>query len=896
MKEEKQIRKRSKSFKGSVLFTVVAVMMVLIVFVMATLTIAGAANKRAYASYSKSQTAYTARSAIESVYSAMSDTTNTALSNAVKGLANGSSMDIEVTLPDSSMGTIKDNKIIVECLPVADRYPQVTIDSSGSSLTTVDKDVVRITATAVLGDEESTVSAYYLKDPSSPPPSMFKNALTTMGSALTGTSGKAYGGANVGITASKWIDKLTGTYDTMNLSNNGVMTADFLSNKSISCSGGGKFQFTKPNQGMVILGDFNQMKDNGKFESVVDVSTTSMNYNELPYVYVEGDFNLYQDGYFGDYNRPINIYAGGSVNVSGNLQFYSDIYIYDHDFSKDVSDSNIDASEISSNQLNTTSNFWTGSNPGGLLEWYDNLISKNPDNPSVGSNIFSKGSVAIGQASQSTYKLQGDVIVEKDLTLNGGIEVDGSIVCEGNLILHYGDRDKTIKGGIFCDPDKTTIDNNTKINGEVYTGGDVAEYIQKVNAAAVTNNGGNVVIESSGFKCTLDTTDASTYKTSLQDMITADKNGTGTNGTDTVHLFPASKELIEILGYGDPANKIVNTVAETQNEYTTTINGNTYFKIGKLDKNELSPSEIADLQSSDDTKNTILDESTCDKTIITFGNGKIQSLQVIKQELAADGITLVENSYTYYDGSPEVNDYYKTITLNGASKNVVYIDKNCTIQGTIQFGQTVYIDPSATAGLWIKVGDLTCTNPNGNYNGIIVNDSNPNSLANLYIKQDCKVDLDTGFIFTESYYEKYCNSSTLDVKENPTVDYIPNIYIYSGRGTTHKEVISWWPYQEADVPNTQLYIHNNGMVTAYVVAPYLYLCEDNATSTGQFAGVSYEGETGISGELTILGSAIVGEAKINNDAIVMFIDPTGGGSSTPPGASGDWALLYYQNS
>lgn len=895
MKEEKQIRTRKKSFKGSVLFTVVAVMMVLIVFVMATLTIAGAANKRAYASYSKNQTTYTARSAIESVYTAMSDTSNTALSNAVKGLANGSSMEISVTLPDASMGTIKDNKITVQCLPVADRYSQVTIDSATNSLKSVDRDVVKITATAVLGTEESTVSAYYLKDPSSPPPSMFKNALTTMGSALTGTSGKAYGGANVGITSSKWTDKATGTYDSMNLQNNGVMTADFLSNKSITCGGGGKFQFTKPGQGMVILGDFNQQKDNGKFESIVDVSATSMNYNELPYVYVEGDFNLYQDNYFGSYNNPINIYTGGSLNVNGNLRFYSDIYIYDHDFSKDASDSIIDASEITSNQLNATSNFWTYSDPGGLLGWYDNLISKNPDNPSVGSNIFSKGSVAMGQDSRSTYQVQGDLIVEKDLTLNGGLQIDGSIVCEGNLTIHHGNRDKYVSGGIFCDPDKTTIDNNTKINGQVYNGGDVAEYIKNVNANATSNNGDVIVVASSGFKYTLDTTDASTYKTSLKNMISADKNGTGTNGTDTVHLFPASKELIEILGYGDPANKIINTVAETQNEYTTSINGNTYFKIGKLDKDELSPSEISDLNSSSDTKNTILDEPTCDRTIINFGNGKIQFIQEIKQELAPDGITLVDNTYTYYDGSPEVNAYYKTVNLNGVNTNVVNIDKNCTIQGTIQFGQIVYVDPSATSGLWIKVGNLTFTNPNG-FNGIIVNDSNPNSLANFYIKQDCSVNLDGSYVFTQSYYEKFCNSSALDVKENPSVDYIPNIYIYSGRGTTHKEIVSWWPRVEADVPNTELFIHNNGMVTAYVVAPYLYLHEDNAVSTGKFAGVSYEDETGITGELTVLGSAIVGEAKINNDAIVMFIDPTGGGGGTPPGASGDWALLYYQNS
>lgn len=892
MKEEKLLRK--KNVKGSVLFTVVAVMMVMIVFVMATLTIAGAANKRAYASYSKNQTTYTARSAIESVYTAMSDATKPDLANAVKSLSNGSTLSIGVTLPvepdgSSPMGTIKNNTITVECLPASQQYEQTVFDPITGTISKVKRDVVKITAIAQLGDEESTVSAYYLKDPIKSTGSIFKNALTTMGSANTGTSGKAYGGANIGITASKWIDKLMGQYDTMSLSNNGVMTADFISNKSISCSGGGSFQFTKAGQGMVILGDFNQMKDNGKFKSIIDVTSTSINYNDLPYVYVEGDFNLYQDGNFGTNKEPINIYSGGSINVNGTLKLYSDIYIYDHDFSKDVSDSDITPQEEVYNTLNSTSNFWTGSNPGGLLEWVDTLVTKNNDNPSVGSNIFSKGSVSIGQDSRSPYKLEGDVIVEKNLTLNGGVEVSGSIVCKETLTILHGNKDKIVSGGIFCDPDKLVCEPNVKINGVTRSScSSNADFIQKVNAAAISNNGNSILVASSGFTYTLDTTSDATYNTSLKNMILADTNGTGVNGAgETVYFFPASKGLREVLGYGDANNKIVNTASDAQNEY---VSSNGYYKIGYLDVDELSSAEISDIQSSDDTKNTLLNEPSCNETVINFGNGKITSIQKTEYTVGADGSTLIPNVNTYWDGSPEVNAYYRTVNLNGVDKNVVYIDSSCTIEGTIQFGQIVYVDPSANSNLWIKVGNLSFTNPN-TFNGIIVNNSNPNNKANFYIKRNSSVNLDGSYILTKSYYEKYYNSSALEVKENPTdTSYISNIYIYSGHGD---------PYDFGGDKGTypKLSIINNSMVTAYVVAPYLYIVENNATSTGKFAGVSYEDETGISGQLTILGSAIVGEAKIDNEAIVMFIDPSGAsGGGGGGGASGDWALLYYQNS
>ena len=56
-----------KKLKGTVLFTVVSVMMVLIVFLVATLALASTASKRAYTNYQQEQAEYTAKAVMEAV-------------------------------------------------------------------------------------------------------------------------------------------------------------------------------------------------------------------------------------------------------------------------------------------------------------------------------------------------------------------------------------------------------------------------------------------------------------------------------------------------------------------------------------------------------------------------------------------------------------------------------------------------------------------------------------------------------------------------------------------------------------------------------------------------------------------------------------------------------------
>ncbi|MCR5729597.1 MAG: hypothetical protein K6G20_04475, partial [Ruminococcus sp.] len=82
MKTEKK-----RTLKGSVLFTVVSVLALMIVFMTSALALASAANKRARKSYASSQTTYTARAAIDSILAAVGTDGNfaTAVSNLSAG-------------------------------------------------------------------------------------------------------------------------------------------------------------------------------------------------------------------------------------------------------------------------------------------------------------------------------------------------------------------------------------------------------------------------------------------------------------------------------------------------------------------------------------------------------------------------------------------------------------------------------------------------------------------------------------------------------------------------------------------------------------------------------------------------------------------------------------------
>ena len=67
----KENTEKRKTVRGSVLFTTVSVMALLIIFLSGALALASSANNRAHKSYSSSQASYNARAAIDSFMQAM---------------------------------------------------------------------------------------------------------------------------------------------------------------------------------------------------------------------------------------------------------------------------------------------------------------------------------------------------------------------------------------------------------------------------------------------------------------------------------------------------------------------------------------------------------------------------------------------------------------------------------------------------------------------------------------------------------------------------------------------------------------------------------------------------------------------------------------------------------
>ncbi|GHU56222.1 hypothetical protein FACS1894132_13410 [Clostridia bacterium] len=96
--------KSKRKAKGSVLYTVVSVMIVLFVFVMVTMAIAKSANDRAYNDYSRSQALYTARSIAE-IVSVKLNTQGDEL-GAKGSLGVGNAMKLSVSALEPGMGTI----------------------------------------------------------------------------------------------------------------------------------------------------------------------------------------------------------------------------------------------------------------------------------------------------------------------------------------------------------------------------------------------------------------------------------------------------------------------------------------------------------------------------------------------------------------------------------------------------------------------------------------------------------------------------------------------------------------------------------------------------------------------------------------------------------------------
>lgn len=417
---------RSTKVKGTVLFTVISVLMILIVFLMGTLALAATASNRAYTNYQREQTEYTARAVLDSVVKAINeDTSNNGIKSQMVRLQNtGNSftvsvrgsdgVDEDVTITNTGQRSIYS--------PSKEEWVTGTIYELS---TTVDKTLAGTTYSAYIVDEKVVGGGGG---------GGAGGAFVSLGGVggKIGTGGFTAGGTEIGIGT-------TGT-ETYEFDNGAVQMVPFYihGNLDIRSQCSAYFNKVGPQQFMAITGDLT-LHNNFKVELDPDFEwpTTDVDYTEVPCIFVGGTLkqetsdNLFNADPSLHSEMPMNVYCGNIVSGTVNkLSFNGDLYAFDE------------------NETNVMKND-NGSTL--LYQWTERAILNAPE-PNFG-NFFSKGSAEI-----KNVNIDGVVRVEKDLTIFGMNDktytLNNDVVSAGTLKVDGAGTNRFVlhvKGNIYAD-------------------------------------------------------------------------------------------------------------------------------------------------------------------------------------------------------------------------------------------------------------------------------------------------------------------------------------------------------------------------------------------------------------------------------------------------------------
>lgn len=491
MKTEKK-----RTLKGSILFTVVSVMALMIIFMTSTLALASAANKRAHKSYSSSQTTYTARAAIDSILAAAG--TNSAFADALDALGPGSGFDVIVDINDSSLGTIESARV---------DYAGTKSVFDPNTRKWVEKNLIAITAEVTLGGETTTITSHILQDPvqsgaDSP-------GFLTMGDASVDTHTSSFGGTYLGM-GTNWMyksyieadpagniistlnDKNYLTYKEFTMQNDNTSEAPIVIDGSLKLVNTLEVFYQQKNKGVQIWGNLDLGNDKLRLKSTLVDSTQSFQFNEMPYLYVDGAIlannsarlgSVYNGNQFNGVKTtwmPLNIFCGSLQLTGGQSWIAADVYCYDTEnkdyveyTSNGISGERVVAMgepvagetkrvNISNNTTHITNDATK------LYNWAASISVGGNSYTGVGGSFFSKGNLIIGGNSNILNDgttdggkvFEGDVRVEGDVTINSKTIIKGSLAVGGTLTINTGDL--SVSNGIYAD---TFAGSNVEVSG-----------------------------------------------------------------------------------------------------------------------------------------------------------------------------------------------------------------------------------------------------------------------------------------------------------------------------------------------------------------------------------------------------------------------------------------------
>ncbi len=877
-----------KRVKGTVLFTVVAVMMVLIVFLAGTLALAVTANKRAYTNYQQKQTEATARGVLDAVVTQINkDTTNTGLKKDIANLkltdskipvtVDGRTYDVLVSKTAESRSLYNTTTKAWETVPLYKL--EVTVDSATTAAST--------TYSAILG-------ADLIKggdDGSHEETGGGSGAFVAIGDLGGGdsygisTHGYTTGGSFINI-----ADEVP-SKSVFNMQNGVVIEAPFYLNGSMTIGGGDTFKvhFTKPEDYMIITGNLTPT-NNGQLADFTGY-TEHDTYEKTPYIYVGGTFTSNMNK-LGTTDHPVILYCTG-YSVSNGFEMCGDMYLFsDSGAFIDLGTAAVSKLDQWTKSAITSSTFGT-TQYGNMYIKGDGVFFKDGTQTlTIGGNLQCAGDLELQNAA-----VTNDVVCAGTLTVNGkltckniyaaNIVNKGTIVCEKAIKYGHYEGNEPTKGtkeelaGVV-ESAKRVWYTDFKCEGS-FTPGPVDKPWEKGKYVWTASAIKHVKMNGTETTGTVIMGSSIVYRDSEADAVALLDEGTSwevslyKRALDYYNAAPHSEaDAPEVTNYSIDADKLYSKPVYPDNATKTALDKKIQHPKA-TDYTEGITYQISSLgtdigTAKEDDDGNIVEQYYADTA--TIYTGAVWSWDTSDPPVKVPGTTL---SFTNEDG-----DAPTTIAIDGdtsVNKGDYYsITKDCIISGKLS--KNIYVDTEKTNVLVLDNVYLD------DYHGIILS-GNGNGVI-LYIVGHCIIGAGSGggnggSIITEKFLDELYpgwtkgsslngiakKSSTMELKQvepDTTADKFPNVLIYSEKNAT-------------------LEVGMAGTVTAMVRAPYMtYKQGKNESVETTIKYILPTGESVNYGKNSTVGAANAGKSiAVIGQLIANKIEVD---------SNGNWGMLY----
>lgn len=949
MKEKTTIPKR---VKGTVLFTVVSVMMVLLVFLTATLALAVTANNRAMNNYSTVQTQQTAKAAVNAIMSAMQNDTQLA-----RGAAMVSSDAPSIPIKDISFSYMEDveqeDGTTVRAETASSSLGKITnasIDYVGTKWilnednVLDEKAVIKITATAEQGTASSTCTAYVLRDVKPTNNEEGENmGFVATGGAAAGNHSSVYGGSYFGFNKDAVGAAAPFTTYTANDAATTFET-DFQVNGNFDNDSGSALYLVvkKAGTGMTVWNNMTltQPLYLKSTNATLDTFTSSepLKYTEIPYIYVENTLSLEGTAdCIGNSDIPLNIYCGNIQATRNGHKLYADIYCYD----------------------STATSKFSGDSPQ-LYTWTTHVLSHDGSTTNyTAGNVYTKGNIEV-TGGNNAYTFGNSVYCDGNFTVNKATVIKGDLWVGGTL----------------------TVNKELTVTGEIHVR----------NSSSIVN-AGNIKVDMTDWVWTdpVDTTPGFTYKLETWNLVIVEIPETDAwhpaylqahyedeagNVKETypnpVSLNTADGYYYDVYGIGSEWGRLqptktkdswVNDSDPSDVRYTT--DGILHHEDGYYTKNgvKVDPSSAPVQTYSDTTKFPPEYEKS-----VLLGLTKPDGTSTT--EVQPDGTTKIDSTYkiitTVQDVLNSKNDPYKTTyavpagttyetdttnnKLNPASKSSksgvwtynasahqYVVEGSCTISGICHDGSSpvgfVVKAPASGSEIWIVLDGSSGGFTIGDGGYFVIDDTEGKGVVNILIKgnvtmsgsgKSVTVGTGTNAVTMSNPYHFLCAASVVKKLQNSSGTY--QIYtqddlafrheedVVQADGSTKKEwVLDYERITAANVnifagENTangnaiaKLTMGNSHVMTANITAPYMDL-EYSSQGGGEPACKIYYNKFDIKSvpntKVGCIGCCIVHKFSAQNNWELLYVSNSG--AEDPPVVFDDalmtgWGILYYEN-